>query len=87
MENEPTQYQVEMPSLSGGAKFGYGVLGFFLMAIGVLIAWLVNKDKTSTIKKSAIISSVVGMVIGIVAWIVVYAMLFATLMATYGTYM
>lgn len=87
MDQEPTQYQVDMPSLSGGAKFGYGVLGFFFMLIGVLIAWLVNKDKAPAIKKSAIVSSVVGFVIGLVAWIILYAVIFAGLMATYGTYM
>ncbi|WP_101721043.1 hypothetical protein [Eggerthella timonensis] len=87
MENEPMQYQVEMPSLSGGAKFGYGALGFFLMLIGVLVAWLVNKDKAPAVKKSAIVSSVVGMAIGLVAWIAFYAVVFAGVMATYGAYL
>lgn len=86
MENEPMQYQMDMPSLSGGAKFGYGALGFFFMLIGVLIAWLVNKDKAPAIKKSAMVSSVVGFVIGLVAWIILYAVIFAGLMATYGAY-
>lgn len=87
MENEPMQYQVEMPALSGGAKFGYGALGFFLMLIGVLVAWLVNKDKAPAVKKSAIVSSAVGMAIGIVAWIALYAVVFAGIMATYGAYL
>lgn len=87
MENEPMKYQVEMPALSGGAKFGYGALGFVLMLIGVLIAWLVNKDKAASVKKSAIVSSVVGMVLGIVAWIALYVVVFAGIMATYGAYL
>lgn len=87
MENEPMQYQVEMPALSGGAKLGYGALGFFLMLIGVLVAWLVNKDKAPSVKKSAIVSSVVGMAVGLVAWIAFYALVLAGIMATYGAYL
>lgn len=87
MEQDQMQYQVEMPTLSGGAKFGYGALGFFFMLIGVLITWLVNKDKAPAVKKSAIVSSAVGFVIGLVVWVVLYAVIFAGLMTTYGAYL
>lgn len=86
MENQ-VQYQVEMPGLSAGAKFGYGALGFVLMLIGVLITWLINKDKTPSVKKSAIVSSVVGMIIGFVVWMAMYAFVFGSIMATYGAYL
>lgn len=86
MENQ-VQYQVEMPALSAGAKFGYGALGFVLMLIGVLIAWLINKDKAPAAKKSAVVSSVVGMAIGFVAWMALYAFVFGSIMVVYGAYL
>ena len=57
-------------SLSGGAKLGYTALGFFLSLIGVLIAWLVNRDKVQQVKSDAIKFSLIGFGISAVAWIV-----------------
>lgn len=84
MDNQTNANYGFEKKLSGGAKFGYGALGFFLMLIGVLITWLVNKDKLPATKKSAITCSVVGMVIGFIAWIVLYFVVFASIFATYS---
>lgn len=73
--------------LSGGAKFGYLALGFFLGLIGVLIAWLTSKDKGSAYKSGAIKFSVIGFVIvlvlGIVFTLVITPMLAASMTALY----
>jgi hypothetical protein len=53
--------QAVAAELSGGNKFGYFALGFFLGVVGVLIAWLTNKDKP--IEKPAIKMSVIGLVV------------------------
>ncbi|MDR1082916.1 MAG: DUF2510 domain-containing protein [Coriobacteriales bacterium] len=47
--------------LSTGAKVGMVALGFFLGLIGVLIAWLINKDKPTS--KEAVKFSVIGFII------------------------
>ena len=60
--------------LSGGAKFGYLALGFFLWAVGVLIAWLVNKDKP--VMKEAIKFSIIGAVITTVLSIIYIVFIF-----------
>jgi hypothetical protein len=56
--------------LSGGAKVGYFALGFLLGLIGVLIAFLVNKDKEQKIKSDALKFSIIGLVVTFVLGIV-----------------
>jgi len=65
--------------LSGGAKFGYLVLGLVLSVVGVVIAWLVNRGKPT--QGDAIKFSVIGLVISVVLWIIFYVTVFATLMS------
>ena len=59
--------------LSGGAKVGYFFLGLFLALVGVLIAWLVNKDKP--VMKEAVKMSVIGFVVAIVLYIVYFVLI------------
>lgn len=69
-------------NLTGGVKFGYVALGFFLGLIGVLIAWLIERGKPA--KREAIKFSVIGFVISVVIWCIMYFAVFAGLMATGG---
>jgi uncharacterized Tic20 family protein len=69
---------MESSNLSGGAKAGYFALGFFLAVIGILIAWLVNKDKP--VMKEAIKFSVIGCVVGVVLWCILYVGVFAAVL-------
>lgn len=78
---------MDQARLSGGAKFGYFALGFFLALIGVLITWLVNKDKEQALKSSAIKFSVIGCVVSIVFWIIVNTVLVGSMMSMYGAYL
>jgi hypothetical protein len=63
--------------LTGGAKFGMFALGFFLFAIGVLIAWLIYKDKPES--KDAIKFSLIGLaaeiVLGCICSILYYVLI------------
>ena len=69
---DPTvnSYEQTMPApltqLTGGMKFGWLVVGFFLNIPGMVIAWLVNVDKHPQVKHDAIMWSVIGFVIAIV---------------------
>jgi len=65
--------------LSGGAKFGYLVLGLVLNVIGVLIAWLVNRGKPT--QGDAIKFSVIGLVIDVVLWIIFYVTVITAFMS------
>jgi membrane protease YdiL (CAAX protease family) len=60
-------------ALSGGAKFGYAALGFFLGVIGVLVAWLTTKDtpKSGDAIKFSVIGLAVAMVLGIIFFIII----------------
>lgn len=73
-ENEPKRQQpqppVQQPTQAyagwevpptGGAKAGYFALGFFLGAIGVLIAYLIARDKGPLSKSAALKFSLFGM--------------------------
>jgi len=57
--------------LTGGAKAGYFFLGLVLAVIGILIAWLVNKDKP--VMKEAIKFAVIGFVVELVLTCIVTA--------------
>jgi len=61
--------------LTGGAKFGYFALGFFLGVIGILVAWLVNKDNPG-VSKVAIKFSVIGFVSTTALVLIAVAILF-----------
>jgi hypothetical protein len=61
--------------LTGGAKFGYFALGFFVGVIGILISWLVNKDNPS-VSRIAIKFSVIGLASTVVLAIVTVLILF-----------
>ncbi len=58
--------------LTTGAKFGYFVLGLFLSLIGVLIAWLINKDKDRPTKSGALKFSIIGCVISFAGIVLFY---------------
>jgi len=81
---QPQYQQPVQQELSGGAKFGYFALGLFLSWIGVLISWLVNKDKAPQVKSSAIKFSVIGMIIAIVGYIILFVLMFVVF-ASVGT--
>jgi hypothetical protein len=55
--------QLQPQALTGGAKAGYFCLGLFLNAIGVLIAWLVNRD--APVKSDAVKMSVIGFAVSL----------------------
>lgn len=80
---------MEEKGLSGGAKFGYLALGFFLALIGVLITYLVNRDKAPEIKSQAMKFSIIGCVIvvalGIISTIASMALI-GSMVATTGYY-
>lgn len=78
----PTPVFQPQPKLSAGLKFGYGVLGFFLAIIGIVLAWLINADKHPSIMQSAIVSAIVGFVIAIVGVMALYAFMFVGLMTS-----
>ncbi|HBT95935.1 MAG TPA: hypothetical protein DEB24_07630 [Coriobacteriia bacterium] len=60
--------------LTGGAKFGYFILGLFLSLIGVLIAWLINRDKDGVTKSGALKFSIIGCVISFVGGLLFYGL-------------
>lgn len=62
----PQAYQAPEPT--GGAKAGYFALGFFLMLIGVLISWLVTKDKGEAVKGAGLKFSLIGFGAGFLFW-------------------
>ena len=62
----PQAYQA--PSPTGGAKAGYFALGFFLMLIGVLISWLITKDKGEAAKGAGLKFSLIGFGAGFLFW-------------------
>jgi uncharacterized Tic20 family protein len=77
-----TQQAETFPPLSGGAKAGYFCLGLFLNAIGILIAWLINKDTPA--KSEAVKMSVIGFVISLVLSCVCILSIFGLALATSG---
>lgn len=70
----PTQATMGVSTLpSTGAKVGYFALGFLVNLIGVLIAWLISKDKGEATKSIALKFSLVGFVVALVLSIVLAA--------------
>jgi hypothetical protein len=67
--------------LSGGAKFGMFALGFFVGPIGILIAWLINKDTSAS--GDAIKFSVIGLAVSFVFWCLCYVLIMVLATASY----
>ena len=93
MENENTGRDVPANvasgfdlGLSGGAKAGYFALGLFLTLVGVLIAYLMNRDKPAQTKKDAMKFAVIGLVVEIVLAIVMMVAFYGYLMQMVGVY-
>ena len=72
--------------ITGGAKAGYFALGFFLGLIGVLITYLVNKDKTELAKKGAMKFCIIGLVTVVVISVITTVGSYAYLMSMVGSY-
>lgn len=82
-------YEYSLTELSGGLKFGWLLIGFFLNIPGMLLAWLVNADKHPQVKHDAIMWSVIGFVISIVLVLissVVFAGIIAAAVSSYSGY-
>lgn len=70
----PTQATMCTSTLPGtSAKVGYFVLGFLVGLIGVLIAWLISKDKGEATKSAALKFSLIGFVVALVLSVVLAA--------------
>gem|GEM_PF-2470481 len=59
---------MEQKSISGGWKFGYFVIGFLFSVYGILIVWLLEKEKPYF--KEAFKFTIIGFVIAIVLAII-----------------
>jgi hypothetical protein len=75
---------MDQQQLSGGAKAGYFFLGFFLFVIGILIAWLVNKDKEPAIRNGAIKLAVIGAIVEFVLGIIFSVLFFVLIFSAAG---
>lgn len=64
----PAPQAYQDPAPTGGAKAGYFALGFFLMLIGVLISWLITKDKGEAVKSAGLKFSLIGFGVGFALW-------------------
>lgn len=78
------QDQAYQPQPTGGAKAGYFALGFFLMLIGVLISWLITKDKGGAVKSAGLKFSLIGFGVGFASWILMAALTTCSLMSLYA---
>lgn len=78
------QYAYQPMPVDTSSGFGYGVLGFFFPAIG-LILYLVWKTDHPRRAHSAGVGALIGMIAQVVFWFVVYAVLYGAVqsMSTY----
>ncbi|MEG2517893.1 MAG: spore coat protein SP96 [Raoultibacter sp.] len=74
-QNQPFYEPAPLMQMTGGMKFGYGVLGFLMSLPGVLIAWLINADKVPPMKSDALKFSLIGFAVSIVIGIAFSMML------------
>ncbi|MDO5042622.1 MAG: hypothetical protein Q4D92_03845 [Slackia sp.] len=57
--------------LTGGMKFGWAVVGFFVGPIGILLAWLTNAHNFPEAKSAAVKFSLFGFLAQFLVWILV----------------
>lgn len=57
--------------LTGGMKFGWAVVGFFVGPIGILLAWLTNAHNFPEAKNAAVKFSLFGFLAQFLVWILV----------------
>lgn len=60
--------------LTGGMKFGWAVLGFFMGPIAILIAWLTNAHNFPQARSEAVKFSLIGFLVTLL-WVVLLFML------------
>lgn len=90
---QPYQQPVYAPAplmqLTGGMKFGWLVIGALMGIPGIVLAWLVNADKTPQVKsdalKFAIIGFVIWIVLGILLSLAITGMVTAVVAGAMGT--
>lgn len=62
---QPMSMPASLFQLTGGMKFGYFALGFFMSLPGLLIAWLINVDKFPKVKSDAVKFTLIGFVVSL----------------------
>lgn len=72
--------KTDAPVKSDTAAFGFGVLGFFIPLVG-LILWLVWKDERPKRAKAAGIGAIVGVVVNFI-WGMVAGLIFSTVVTS-----
>jgi len=78
---------MEQKSISGGWKFGFFVIGFLCSIYGILIVWLLEKEKPyfKEAFKFTIIGFVIAIVLAIIAGIVLGLSIVAAVAAIAGS--
>lgn len=71
-------------ALTGGQKFGWALVGFFMGPVGVLLAWLTNTHNFPKAKSDAILFSAIGFVAEFVLAIVLFGLVACSTMAMVG---
>lgn len=70
--------------LTGGMKFGWAALGFFLGPLAILVAWLTNAHNFPQAKSEAVKFSLIGFLVSIVGWILLLMLFGFTTCAAIG---
>jgi uncharacterized membrane protein YvbJ len=73
----------QAPAVQDASSFGFGVLGFCIPIVG-LILYLIWKDKTPLKAKSAGIGALVGFILGVIVNII-YFSFFASMLGSLGS--
>lgn len=71
-------------ALTGGQKFGWALVGFFMGPVGILLAWLTNTHNFPKAKSDAILFSAIGFVAEFVLAIVLFGFVACSTMAMVG---
>ena len=78
-----TEKAVAKPAEADGKSFGFGVLGFFVPIVG-LILYLMWKDTTPLKAKSAGKGALIGAIVSVVLAVVYYVIAMSVVSATLG---
>ncbi len=70
--------------LTGGMKFGWAVLGFFMGPIAILVAWLTNAHNFPQAKNEAVKFTLIGFLVSLVWWILLAVLFGFTACAAIG---
>ena len=70
--------------LTGGMKFGWAALGFFVGPIAILVAWLTNAHNFPQAKNEAVKFSLIGFLVSIVGWFLLLMLFGFTACAAIG---